>query len=240
MVLSASGKEQNMHYPPYIFEAHYNAVTGWLLDELAKQYPANKSIVDIARPFLKSKMERVELGRVKLPDDCRNLLGAGIFVSPDFKEDCGCLVSKQKLEDDPLALSEQEVQQKKERAKAITHDLIMRDIDEWNRLITHSYKKPTLKKASATSKDAGYLNVAPFDLTYVELRYFRKPKKYRFGYKNNGDDTYVFDPNTSEESEWTENATQYLFKGLNTLYSMYAKDAEMRDWNLELKKIGLF
>lgn len=240
-VLSTSGKEQNMHYPPYIFDAHYNAVTNWLLDELAKQWSGNQSIRDIGRPFLLSQEERVVNGEVTLPKEYRNLLGVGITVTEDFSKDCGCLGKTEEIfENDPLAPTPDQIRMKRERTKCISHELTMVDIGEFNKRSTHSYKKPTLKKAIGVQKDANKIKVCPFDLSYVELRMFRIPKVYRFGYKNNGDDTYSFDSKTSEESEWTDNAVQYLLKGLNTLYSMYTKDQEMRDWNLELKKLGVF
>lgn len=237
-VLSGANKEQNMHYPPHVFESHFNTVSDFLIDECVRVYPTTQSVVDVLRPFLVTTELPIVGGKVALPDDYRNLLRVAVNVTEDFKNDCGCTDTS--FPDDPLAPTAAQVALKRQKANCISHVVRPVDTDEWDDLTTHPYKKPTLKKPICNIFEAGKLRVCPHGLSHVEITYVRKPKEYVYGYQRNPDDTYFFDLNTSVESEWDTTAHQYLTKGLNTLYSMYVKDGEMRDWNQEIKQIGLF
>jgi hypothetical protein len=181
-------------------------------------------------------------GSVTLPDGYRNLLRTAINVTDDFSEDCGCSDCKEDkvFPNDPLAKTASQVAEQKQKASCMSHAVRMVDVGEWDDLTTHPYKKPTLEDPIGNIFMAGKIRICPQNLSYAELTYVRKPKEYVYGYKMNPDDTYVFDKDSSTESEWDTTAHQYLLRGISTLYSMYVKDGEMRDWNLEIKKIGLF
>jgi hypothetical protein len=237
-VLSGANKEQNMHYPPHIFETHFNVVTAWLLDRAVELYPTTQSVVDVIRPFLVTKEFPVDGGYVKLPDEYRNLLRVAFNVTDDYKKDCGS--KETAFANDPLKPLDGAQRAAARKAKCISHPCIPVDTDEWDDLTTHPYKKPTLKRAIYNIFDSTQVRICPHGISYAELTFVRRPKQYRYAYTMNPDDTYVFNPTGSEESEWNDNAVKPLLTGLNTLYSMYVKDGEMQNWNMELKKIGLF
>ena len=54
------------------------------------------------------------------------------------------------------------------------------------------------------------------------------------------DDTFLFDEDTSVETEFETAAAEYLFKGCLALYSGYAKDPSLTDFTTLLKQTGLF
>lgn len=238
-VLAQGGKEQSSTYPPNIFDEHINTATNFLLDRVAEIFPDNQSIVDVARPFLKIIPIPVTGGKINFPDDYRNLLGIAINVSPDFKSLCG-ESGGSKYKDDPLAKSQAQLDRKIEQSKCISRSVQVVDIDEWDDRTTSNYKSPTYKRPIACIFEDKSIKLCPYDIGSVEMRYLRIPKVYRYGYKENPDHTFVFDPATTEESEWSDNAIQYLVKAVGSLFSIYLRDPEMRDWNMELKKMGLF
>lgn len=239
MVLSQGNKEQNAMYPPRIYELHFNIVTNFILDEIARVFAETQQVIDIGRPFLKSKEVAVTGGVAKFPEDYRNLLGVGMNVTIDFEQDCGCK-DDSVFENDPLARRPELIAKDQKKSKCVSHDVTMVDIDEFGYKTTHPYKRPTYKKPIGCIFTTSEIKVCPFDVSYVEIRYLRKPKTYRYGYKMLPDDTYVFDSTTSEESEWDDTALQHLIKGVNALYAIYTRDGEFQNWNEAIKKVGLF
>jgi hypothetical protein len=214
MVLANANKEQNQHYPPHIFEAHYNAVAGFLLTELAEAYPSKQMIVDVAEPFLGAQLIPVIGGAVKLPEDMRNFLSASVNISHDGSSLCGKKV-KEAIE---IAFS---TSQAKGKCRSAAVRIV--DQSEWDNLTDHKYKYPTYSKP----------------LYSVEIRYIKNEELVRYGYDMLPDDTYTFEPSLSVESQWDNNAFEYLYKGINHLYSVYTKDQDLREFSIELKKIGL-
>lgn len=245
-VLSIGNKEQNSMYPPHIFDEHFNVVTNYILDEVAKTFAENRSIVDIASPFLMTKEIAVVGGKVGFPVEYRNLLGVAMYVTIKGDEDCGCNdcgcddKDKRDFQNDPLAKSSKQLMKKIERNKCTSRDLVELDIDEFSDRSTHPYKKPTLIKPVFCQFESRKIKVCPFDISHVEIRYLRNPNVYRYGYIEQPDHTFVPDPATTIESEWDSTAMKSLVSGVSSLYSIYAKDGEMQNWNEVIKKAGLF
>lgn len=239
MVMASANKEQNQMYPPSIFTEHYNLVTKWLLDEAAKLYPHSQSLVDIVRPFLVTEAKPVSNGLAAFPETYRNLLSVGIYATNDLKEACKCEDCTD-YKNDPLAPNESQIKEKQAKKSCRMRRVTMVEIDEWDDLTTHPYKSPDLKDPIGCIFSGEGIRVCPFEVPSVEIRYLRHPKTYVYGYDTLPDDTYVFNPDKSTESEWEDNATSYLYKAVSALYAMYVRDPEMRDYNVELRKIGLF
>lgn len=236
-VLSAGNKEMNMHYPPHIYEEHYNISTDFIIDECVRLFPENSSIVDVIRPFLGVKFDALKNDKISLPDNYRNFLGAAINVKDCGAAPCDCV--EKIFKNDPLAKTPEEFKEAVAELGCEAVDVDMLDKSEFNNRTTHSYKKPTLAKPIGTmiSKE---IKICPKGVSHAEVFYVRRPKRYRYGYIIRPDDTYIFDPASSEESEWDDAAFQYLFKAISSLYSIYTRDGEMQGWTQELKKIGLF
>lgn len=236
-VLAEANAEQNQHYPFNVFETHYNLVSSWLMDECVKVFPENRSVVDLLRPFFSKCLVPVEYGVIDLPADYRHFTGGAVYLEKNNKTPTCCKIG---IEDNVPSASE--LKQLQVEKKAVAQDLEVVDVDEYNDLTTHSFKEPTLIYPIGCDFEGENIKVLPNDIPFVELRYIRIPKTYKYGYSMNPDESYTYDPTMSGavESEWGSNAEAYLFKGLYTLYSIFARDGELRDGGQELKKIGLF
>jgi hypothetical protein len=240
-VLSTANAEQNQHYPINVFDTHYNLVSSWLMDEAVKVYPENRSVIDLLRPFFTKALVPVEYGVIDLPDDYRHLTGGGVYLHrPNDRQGASfCKVEGCAPGTAPTAAQLKEITARKQ---VVCQDLEVVDVDEYNDLTTHSFKMPTIYDPIATDFEGCNIKVSPPDIPFIELRYIRRPKLYRFGYSMNPDESYSADPLMpgAQESEWGSNAEAYIYKGLYTLYSIFARDGMLRDGGEELKKIGLF
>ena len=231
MVLAQANKSQNQHYPPSVFEAHYSLVTHSLIDEAAKNYPGTQSIIDLISPYFKKELVMVKNGIAPFPARYRHLLGYGIYLK-DEKVDESC----QKFDKDP---SEKDLQELILQAQLESKDVTPVSIGRWNTLTTHRYKKPKLDKPIACIFDADGIKVSPL-VPFLEIRYIIKTEPFKYGYIQNPDDTYYFDPKTTTEAKWKENAISFLFKGVNILYSNFVRDPEHTASARDLKEAGLF
>lgn len=225
-VLSVGNAEQNMAYAPYIFDSHYNIVTSFLIDKMVELYPANQ---DVILPFIEKAKLPVSSGAITLPDNYRNLLGApSISVRPDGSN---C--------DDPVLIdtkSEFKTANLKSGCKSVPVTIVGKD--EWDYRTTSEYAFP--KHESPIGIFEGRkIRVCPYDISRVELMYVRKEKIYKFGYIQQPDDTYLYDANTTIESEWDEAAFEFLFRGVFALYSAYSRDNAITEWGMILNKAGL-
>jgi len=243
-VLSLANAEQNQHYPPHIADEHFNLATEWLVDECAKNYPGNQAVIEIIKPYLKTKDIRVKNGVIALQEDHRHLFGISIFINPDIN--CAC-DRKGKFDEtvfigDPLAPKQEDVERARLRKRSVSKKVTIVTQDKWDHLTNHKYKMPTLDEPIACMFEGVGVRVFPFDVPMVEMTYVRDPKIYRYGYEQNTDDTYSYNPEDTKavESEWTTNASTYLFKGMNTLYSNWVDNPDKRNGATELKQLGLF
>lgn len=234
--MAQANADQNQHYPPSVFTEHFNLATSWLIDEIMKVFPGEQHIVDLVKPFMETKDVIVKYGKIAFPENYRHYTGMAIFTTTDFKNPCGCDEVKQ----DENKSDEEIVGEKKAKRICISQDVKLVDIDSWNNLTTHPYKKPTYQKPIACIFQGDGIKICPFDIPSVEIRYIRQPKIYKYGYTPMPDDSYQVNPATTIESEWQDNAMSYLFRAINTLYSGYVRDPEQRDLALQLTKIGLF
>lgn len=229
-VLSTSGQEQNQFYPPHIYTAHYNTATSWLISKIVEIFPTAQQFVDIIEPFLVTKNVLVQNGFVEIPKDCRNFLDAGISVKVDYSQECG---------DVPQAVREQTFKDGVNRGGCISRPIAIVDQTEWDLLTVHPFKHPTYEYPIGCFFGGGKLKVCPYNISNVQIRYVRDEGKYQYGYIIQPDDTYIWDKNTTVETEWNTNAFEYLYKAISTLYSVWSKEPVLRNWTQELKQIGL-
>jgi len=233
-ILSVANAEQNMAYPPFVFDNHVNIATSFILDKLSYIYPVHS---DILLPFILTKKEAVKNGHVDLPDDYRNLLGApSISVNADGK-DCGS--------DDPVIIdTESEFKSANRRAGCKSVPITIVSKKDWDYRTTSTYAYPThsdpigMMVGLKDGKKA--LKVCPYDIQRVEFMFTKKEKIYRYGYIMQPDDTYIYDEATSEETEWENAAFELLFKAVFALYSAYSRDQAITEWSMILNKAGLF
>lgn len=231
MVLAQANKDQNQHYPPSVYEVHYGLVTNWLIDECVKLYPATESIIDLIKPYLKTELVKVVNGVIPFPDQYRNLMSLGLYLKDD------------KIPDECKDLQDPTPQQLKEliaKTQSTSFDVEKVSIGRWDKLTKHRYKKPDLKNPITCIFNGEGIKICPYNVPFVELRYIVKIPDFKFGYGENDDSTYYFDPNLTTEALWTENAISYLFKGINLLYSNFVRDPEQAASAKDLRDTGLF
>lgn len=239
-VLSTANADQNQNLPINVFDTFYNLTSSWLMDECVKAFPENRSVVDLLRPFFAKKFVPVVFGVIDLPDDYRHFMGGGVYLDKNNPKDPVCC--KFPAIKDGEVPTDDQLKEMSAQKQIVCQDLEVVDVDEYNDLTTHSFKMPTLIDPIGCDFEGSNIKVSPPDIPFVELRYIRRPKIYRYGYSMNPDESYSYDPNMpgAVESEWGSNAEAYIYKGLYTLYSIFARDGELRDGGQELKKIGLF
>lgn len=232
MVLSQANKEQNQHYPPSVFEAHYMLTTNALIDECAKLYPGTQSIVDLIKPYFKAELVRVVNGIIPFPKTYRHLLGYGIYLDENehIPEKC------KKIEPDITA---SEIKELLAESQSSSFDATQVSIGRWNKLTKHRYKRPTLTEAICCIFNSDGIKISPV-VPVVEVRYIIKTEPFKYGYLENEDGSFYFDAANTQEALWTENAISYLFKGINTLYSNYIRDPEQVATAKDLRDTWLF
>lgn len=234
-VLAVGNQDQNLFYPPHIIDQHINITTSLLIDRLSKTYPVN---VDMLQPFIKSFKTPVKKGYVELQDDYRNLLGAPSINVRDDGSDCS---------DNPVIIdTEREFELEKLKSGCKSRPIDIVDKAQWDYRTTSNYDYPTYKnpigmfvgvvQGMGTKKQ---MKVCPYDLKFVEVTYVRSEKKYRYGYTLNPDDTFIFDPLTSEDTEWGDAAFSKLFSAMLALYSAYSRDNMLSDWGQILINQGI-
>lgn len=230
-ILSVSATEQSMNYSPKIYSDQYNTVTSLLISALAKSYPLSNEKIDVLQPFMVFTRRLVTGGYVQLPDDYRNILGnPSISAKPDGSGECGT----PSVKINSLQQFNTEVLKSGCKSRPIT----IVGQGEWDYLTTSSYKFPTY--TDPIGKYVGNkIQVCPYDLSSVYLLYVKKEKTYRYGYILQPDDTFIFDKDSTIESEFTSAAFDMIFPAMMTLYSAYMRDNTISDWVKTIKQQGI-
>jgi hypothetical protein len=250
-VLEIANKDQNQHYPIRVFNQHLNLITNALLDELAKLYPTNNSIVSILEPFIETLEIKVINGSIQMPENFRNFLSMGVYVRDEVKlttnsttiTPCcsnGFKECEIEASGDPSSPSLDDIKLKALARTCRSNPVLLKALNEWDIATGHTYKKPTIENPICCQFGSRNISIAPYNVEQVVLRYIRSPKPYSFGYESLPDGTYQFTNTGTVQSEWEQTARQYIHKGMSTLYSIFARDGEMNEGNLQIKKIGFF
>ena len=229
-LLGPTNSEQNQNLPPIIYESFFNSTTSYLIDSLVDNYPTRQSLIDILNPFVESAKLQPKNGYIEFPENYRNFLNGNISVKKDFSSECN---------NDESDLNEKIFKEEIKKSGCLSRPLKIVDITEWSDLTTSSYKYPTYEYPIAAFFGKRRIKICPYDISTVELTYVRKERLYSMAYIIQPDDSYIIDEKNSIDSEWESNAFTYLFTGLQTLYGVYTRDKEFREWGIELKKIGL-
>ena len=221
-VLSIANKEQNMAIPPEIYSSQYNTVTSLLINKLVELFPDDDTVVDMLMPFMEKVTLPVQNGYITLPDNYRNILGSPstMAVSVDGKE-CNCTPPE----------DNRTFEDKKLESACKSNPIIIVPNSEWDYRTRSTYDFPTLDNPIGCFFGNKQLKVCPYNILRVELRYVRQEKVYKYGYIIQPDDTYVFDPATSIESEWTSAAYTPIYNAMIALYSAYTRDNDLSNWS---------
>ena len=228
-VLSVSQEEQNFFYSPYIYTKHRQAIESLLLSNLVKAFPANPNVLDQLAPFVKVQTIAVTDGVVQLPTDYRNILGSPvIFATPDSSGEC--------RPKEPLTQHNFKVGILKSGCRL--NPLVIVPQSEFADRTISTYDPPTYENP------IGYfigntIKVCPFDLTKVGVMYAKKERQLNYGYIQQPDDTYLYDPSTTIDTEFDSSAFEPIFNACMALYSAYAKDQALQNFSEILKREGI-
>lgn len=226
--LTAVGNfEQNMFYPPSVFQAHVNTITSLLISELVKIFPKSPSVLDMLIPFVKVAMIPATNGFIQLPDDYRDILGTPmIFANPNSTGECGGQI-------EPLTAQNFKTGILKGGCRLNAVTVVPQT--EFADLTTSTYNAPNYEQPIAYFSGGNQLRICPYDLTKVAVMYARKETSYVFGYIIQPDDTYIIDSTTTIDTEWSNAAYTPIFNALVALYSAWSRDQEMTQWSAILK-----
>lgn len=230
-ILSVGNEEQSMFYSPRVYSEQYNAVTSLLISTLVKQYPSNPMVVDMLDPFIRIDVLPVVNGYVDLPDEYRDILGSPyIFLNPEKNGECSC---------GNVELTPADFKNKMLKGGCQLAPMIIYPESEFIIRTKSSFQYPTWEKPIGFFSGKRQIKVCPVDIGRVGLMYVVNEKKYVYGYTSQPDDTYLFDINTTIESEWGSNAFEPIFKAMLALYSAYSKDMELNNWVQVLNERGI-
>ena len=212
-----------------------NTVTSFLIDKCVALYPDNPQLIDIIDPFVKIACIPPSGGLIALPLDYRNILGAPSVIVNKTGE-CGQITV-------PITTAQQFL------SANLTGGCNRRPItivpqSEFDYLTTSSYKKPTYFdpigfNAGKNQLGQSQIRICPADLSKIYVMYIQQEQIYTAGYIMNPDDTWYLDPNTTVDTIWTSSAFVPLFKGLNHLYGIYARDKQFSDWAAALSNMSI-
>lgn len=229
-ILSTVNKEANQDFPPSVFSSLFNTITGFLITELSKQYPKNQEVCDILDVFINTAMIPATGGFVQLPEDYRGLLGGPmIFANPNSEGQC----------EDIQPLTPQNFTTGILKGGCKLNPVIEVPQAEFAYRTRSSYNAPTWENPICFKSGKKQLRICPYDITKVFVMYVRNEKTYRYGYISQPDDTYLFDLNTSIQSEWGSNAFPYLYKGVLALYGAYSSDPTISNFSAVLNNVGI-
>lgn len=230
-VLSVSSQERSFFYSPKVYTAQRNVIESLLLSALVKAYPANQNVIDQIAPFVEVKTINNTNGFIQLPDNYRNLLGSPmVFANPQSTGECNEPI-------EPITASNFKTGQLK--AGCFLNPLVIVPQSEFAERTQSTYDKPSWENPIGMFVASNQIKVCPYDISRVSVMFARKEREVRYGYITQPDDTFLYDPATSIETEFDSNAFDPIFNGIVALYSAYAKDQVMQNWSQVLSKAGI-
>ena len=233
-LLAQANQDQNFSYPPYVFSAHFNTVSSFLLNECARLYTTAPQVVDIIDPFVKIAPCVPKGGFIPLPPDYRSMLGApSINVNKSLSGECG--------EPQPVITTPQQFQVANLKGGCLRRPITIVSQSEFDYLTTSKYKKPTYENPIAYFAGNKTLKVCPYDVTRVEILYVYNEPVFNYAYTAQPDDTYIQNTNdpSNVESIWGSPAYAPLLKGLTVLYGAYSRDKQFSDFGTLLNESNI-
>lgn len=235
-VLGVANLDQNFFWPPWIISSMVNTATSFLIDKCIALYPDNAQLLDIIAPFVQVACIPPSGGLISFPLNYRNILGAPSVIVNKAGE-CGDVVV-------PITTAQQFLTATL-KGGCNRRPITIVPQSEFDYLTTSSYKSPTYWNPigfnTGQNVDTGQvqIRICPADLSKVFLLYTRQEKVYSVGYVMNPDDTWYIDPTTTVDTEWGNPAFVPLFKALNHLFGIYARDKQFSDWAVALSQIDI-
>jgi len=221
---------QNRTLPPDIMDAIINTSAAWVIDNVVSLWPHDQSYVDIIEPFLRTEAIRVKDGFVPLPEQYRNFLDCGAYVTGDFSGNCSGIESQD--------ISNRGYNQAISKKGCVRQAIRIVDQSEWDYMTQSEFDNPTLKAPIGCFFGGRKIKICPAEIHTVEIRYLVTEKIYRYGYIMQPDDTFIFDEKTSVECEFLTPAFSHLYKAAATLIGVYFQDGSIANFAQALQKVN--
>lgn len=235
-LLNNLNKWRSGNVPPSRTDNWLNQASTELFNEKRLAAFQNQKINDDLAPFLKSQNLPVEVpegqnyGLVLYPSTEYNYFWSMRCFFTGTEENltsCGCTTSDNSACDAKLNLIQDQIPLalipivKESRVTLV-------DASEWDSVLKHRTKFPTLDRPYATQFSGGF-KIAPRNLSIVTLDNYRLPKRAKFGYTvqtnpQTGIQYYQYDESTSTQIEWNEQVKNELLDRVTKLASIYLKD----------------
>lgn len=236
-VLATVSQEMSFFYSPRVYTQHRNIIESLLLSNLVKLYPSSPEIIDQIAPFVRIAIIPVSNGFIQLPDGSgtddayRNILGAPmIFAKPDSSGECGAEI-------EPLTPTNFNLGILKSGCR-LNPVNIMPQTEVAFRLKS-TYDFPTYENPVGYFVGGNKIKVCPFNVTKVAVMYAKKESLVNYGYITQPDDTFLYDPTTTNETGFDSNAFEPIYNACMALYSAYASNPEMQNWAAVLREKGI-
>lgn len=230
-VLAIAQQDQNMSYPPFIFQNHYNIVVSFILDSAIKIYPNSPFLIDVIDGYVSVAMLPVKNGYIDLPPDYRNLLGSPyIFANPKQDGECGQI---------PDISTPQQFQVAQNKAQCKMNPVTIVSQAEFTEKTRSTFDYPTHEYPLGYFSGKKQIKICPYDLTVVGVLYAQQEQNYVYGYEIQPDDSYINDPTTTNDSLFGNSAFSYLVKGCTALYAAYSRDPELSNFSQVLSQASI-
>lgn len=228
--------QQNGQIPPSVFNTWYNEVSLGLFKKFAEDFSTNQVMNDLLSPF----QQRVNImvanvtgqnwGLVSYPSNYEYFISASILRQME-EDTCFCNESfpiidgngkSKKFTDPDFA----EMKINFAGANVEERQLNLIDSQRWASCLTHKTKQPTWKDPKMTQFVGGF-RVAPKGITSMVLAYLTTPTESVFNYTISTDDIAIYDPATSVQLQWSEQALPFFLVELQKKYAAYVGSPEI-------------
>lgn len=228
--------QQNGQIPPSVFNGWYNDASLTLFKNFVEEFQLNQVMNDLLAPFqvfvnqLIASVTGQNWGLAKFPSDYEYFANASLLRQKE-EDTCFCNSAfpfidgdgkSQKYTDPDYAQMKINFAGNNVEEKQI--NLI--DVSRWPSCLNHHTKGPTWNDPKMTQYAGGF-RVAPKGITAIVLSYFKTPRESVFNYTISADDIAIYDPLTSVELEWSEQAQPYFLVELEKRYAAYVGETKI-------------
>jgi len=184
--------------PQSTFLRWVNTISKELFEEKFSNWPKNQTLSDnLARPFLRSRVIRVENGKgfndiIPYPGDYAHFSSARFFLSKNV------IVEPPSLADTVDGFyTLEDVEETVYTESVVT----LVDNNRWSSLLEHKFKKPTVNNPAISQYDSGF-KIAPKRIPYIIFDYLKIPVDATFAYTLGPGDQIIYDRDKSKKLEW--------------------------------------
>lgn len=225
--------QQNGQIPPAVFNTWYNEVNKQVSKEMAEEFQLNQVMSDLLAPFIKVALINIvpqigqNWGLISRPADYQYFVSASTLTQKQEEE---CFSTSNLPIIDGNGQSRKYVdpdfaQMAASYAGANLGEGNLRIIDSqrWANCLGHPTKGATFKEPKMTQFKDGF-KVAPKGAVSIILTYLSTPIESIFAYTISNQDIAIYDPNASQQLQWSDQILPWMLALLVIKYGVYIND----------------